>query len=87
MLIDDKGQEIGQGSIHLTKGIWFEKNLEELRLCVVDVNELKVAKKTQLPHPCDGTGTSFEKAEMILGKMRVLWDSSKLSLDPTAGLD
>ncbi|PWA96972.1 Homeodomain-containing protein [Artemisia annua] len=80
MLIDEKGQEIGQGSIYLTKGVWFKKNLEELSLCVVDVNELKVAKETELPHECDGTGSSFATAEMILSKMRVLWDSSKLLL-------
>ena len=52
MLIGDKGQEVGKGSIHLANGTWFGRNLEELRLCVVDVNDLKVAKWSELPHPC-----------------------------------
>ena len=66
MLIDDKGQEVGKGSMHLAKGTRFGRNLEELRLCVVDVNDLKVAKWTELPHLRDATGTSFAQVEMIL---------------------
>lgn len=80
MLIDGKGQEIGKGSIHLAMGVWFGRNLEELGLCVVDVTDLKVDKRTKLPHPCEATGTTFFQAEMILSRRRVLWDSSKLIL-------
>ncbi|PWA39678.1 Homeodomain-containing protein [Artemisia annua] len=51
----DKGQEVGKGSIHLANGTWFGRNLEELRLCVVDVKVLKVGKWSELTHPCDDT--------------------------------
>ncbi|KAJ9543447.1 hypothetical protein OSB04_023154 [Centaurea solstitialis] len=80
MLTNDQQEEIGKGKIHLANGIWFGRNLEESGLCVVDVNDLKVDLSTDLPHPCDATGTTFGQAEQILGRKRVLWDSSKLLL-------
>ena len=67
MLIGDKGQEVGKGSILFANGKCFGRNLEELRLCVVDVKVLTVAKWSELPHPSDATCTSFAQAEMILG--------------------
>lgn len=80
VLVDGKGEEIGNGSIHLAKGIWFGRHLEESGLCVVDVTHLKVDASTQLPHPCDATGTTFGEAQIILGRKRILWDSTKLLL-------
>lgn len=80
VLVDGKGEEIGKGKIHLAKGIWFGKNLEESGLCVVDVTDLKVDESTHLPHPCDATGTTFGQAQIILSRKRILWDSTKLLL-------
>ncbi|KAM0061842.1 putative nodulin homeobox protein [Helianthus debilis subsp. tardiflorus] len=41
ILTDDKGQEVGKGTIHLVKGVWSGKNLVESSSYVVDVEELK----------------------------------------------
>ncbi|MFS7901804.1 putative nodulin homeobox protein [Helianthus anomalus] len=41
ILTDDKGQEVGKGTIHLVKGVWSGKNLVESSSYVVDVKELK----------------------------------------------
>ncbi|KAI7728869.1 hypothetical protein M8C21_029784 [Ambrosia artemisiifolia] len=79
-LIDDQGDEIGKGCVHQASGSWCGTNLDESRLCVVDVTNLKVDKWSNLPHPCDATGTSFGHSEQITGVKRVLWDSSKLVL-------
>uniref|UniRef100_A0A251RZP3 Nodulin homeobox C-terminal domain-containing protein n=1 Tax=Helianthus annuus TaxID=4232 RepID=A0A251RZP3_HELAN len=40
ILTDDKGQEVGKGTIHLVKGVWSGKNLVESSSYVVDVEEL-----------------------------------------------
>ncbi|KAJ0620911.1 putative nodulin homeobox protein [Helianthus annuus] len=74
-----KGEEIGRGKIHKTKGVWFEKDLEELKLCVLDVTDLEVWDCSQLPHPTD-IMTTFLQAKVILGKTRIMWDSSRLIL-------
>ncbi|KAL8214920.1 hypothetical protein R6Q57_004369 [Mikania cordata] len=79
MLTNYKGEEIGTGSIHLARGVWFGRYLEELRLCVVDVDDIRVPKWTLLPHPTDA-GTTFCQAEMILGRIRILWNSNQLLL-------
>ncbi|KAD3338215.1 hypothetical protein E3N88_33736 [Mikania micrantha] len=83
MLTNYNGEEIGTGIIHLARGVWFGRYLEELRLCVVDVDDIRVPKWTQLPHPTDA-GTTFCQAEMILGRIRILWNSSQLLLIPPA---
>ncbi|KAK9055803.1 hypothetical protein SSX86_026888 [Deinandra increscens subsp. villosa] len=74
------GDEIGKGCVHQASGSWSGTNLDESRLCVVDVTYLKVDKWSSLPHPCDATGTSFGHSEQIIGVKRVLWDSNKLVL-------
>ncbi|KAK9057272.1 hypothetical protein SSX86_022107 [Deinandra increscens subsp. villosa] len=79
MLLDDQGQDVGKGIIHLARGVWFGQNLVEQKLCVVDVHDIKVPKGTRLPHPSDA-GSRFSEAELILGRMRILWDSSQLLL-------
>lgn len=79
MLTDDQGLEVGKGTIHLARGVWFGNNLEDLKLCVVDVHEIQVHKTTQLPHPSDA-GSTYSMAELILRRMRILWDSSRLLL-------
>lgn len=83
VLTDVQGEEIGKGCVHQASGIWSGTNLDESKLCVVDVTYLKVDKWTNLPHPCDATGASFGHAEQINGVKRVVWDSAKLVLQPT----
>lgn len=78
-LTDDQGEEIGKGCVHQASGSWCGTNLDESGLCVVDVTYLKVDKWSNLPHPCDATGTSFGHSEQITGVKRVMWDSSKLT--------
>lgn len=79
MLTNEQGEEIGNGCIDLANGTWFGKNLKELGLCVVDINDLKV-DISDLPHPCDARVKTLGKAEMIFGRKRVLWEVSKLRL-------
>ncbi|KAJ0682940.1 putative transcription factor GRF family [Helianthus annuus] len=76
-LRDGEGEEIGKGCLQQARGSWCGTNLDEYGLCVVDVTYLKVDKWSNLPHPCDATGTSFAHSEQITGVKRVLWDSSK----------
>lgn len=80
VLADGQGEEIGKGCVHQVSGLWSGTNLDESGLCVVDVTYLKVDKWSNLPHPCDATGTSYGHAEQILGVKRVLWESAKLVL-------
>ncbi|XP_071697080.1 nodulin homeobox-like [Rutidosis leptorrhynchoides] len=84
VLTDIQGEEIGKGCVHQAHGVWSGTNLDESKLCVVDVTYLKVDKWTNLPHPCDATGASFGHAEQINGVKRVLWDSAKLVLQRLA---
>ncbi|KAJ0778763.1 putative nodulin homeobox protein [Helianthus annuus] len=81
-LRDGEGEEIGKGCVQQARGSWCGTNLDESGLCVVDVTYLKVDKWSNLPHPCDATGTSFAHSEQITGVKRVLWDSSKLVPQP-----
>ncbi|MFS7994398.1 putative nodulin homeobox protein [Helianthus anomalus] len=79
MFTDAGGKEIGRGKIHQTRGVWFGKNLDELKLCVLDVTDLEVWDRSPLPHPTD-IMTTFLQARVILGKTRILWDSSRFIL-------
>ncbi|KAL2651944.1 hypothetical protein R1flu_020072 [Riccia fluitans] len=56
------------------------RNLEEQNLCVVQVVEFKVDKATKLPYPSNLTGTSFEEAETLLGKVKVAWNRDKIEM-------
>ncbi|XP_038996188.1 nodulin homeobox-like isoform X1 [Hibiscus syriacus] len=78
VLVDGRGQEIGQGKVHQVQGKWYENCLEELGTCVVDILDLKTGGWVKLPHPSETTGASFEDAEKKLGVMRVMWDSNKI---------
>ncbi|KAE8726874.1 hypothetical protein F3Y22_tig00005974pilonHSYRG00322 [Hibiscus syriacus] len=72
------GAVIGKGKVHQVQDKWYEKRLEELGTCVVDIVDLKADGWVKLPHPSETTGASFEDAEKKLGVMRVIWDSNKI---------
>lgn len=78
VLVDVKGEEIGKGKVYQVHGNWCGRNLEELEICVVDVNELKAERWSKLPYPSEATGTSFDEAESKIGVMRVLWDANRI---------
>ncbi|MCD9559493.1 hypothetical protein HAX54_017454 [Datura stramonium] len=82
VLINEKAEEIGRGKVCQVSGKWYQRDLEELGTCVVDVIELKVERSAKLPYPSELTGTSFDQAERKFGFMRVLWQSSKLFVLP-----
>ncbi|CAN4091513.1 unnamed protein product [Withania somnifera] len=78
VLVNEKAEEIGRGKVCQVSGKWYQRDLEELGTCVVDVIDLKVERSAKLPYPSELTGTSFDQAERKFGFMRVLWQSSKL---------
>ncbi|KAJ1379416.1 nodulin homeobox [Sesbania bispinosa] len=80
VLVDRKGEGIGEGKVFQVHGKWHGKSLEALGAYVVDVFELKADKEQRLPYPSEATGTSFAEAETKLGVMRVLWDSRRILL-------
>ncbi|KAJ8547470.1 hypothetical protein K7X08_011056 [Anisodus acutangulus] len=82
VLINEKAEDIGRGKVCQVSGKWYQRDLEELGSCVVDVIELKVERSAKLPYPSELTGTSFDQAERKFGFMRVLWQSSKLFVLP-----
>lgn len=82
VLINEKAEEIGRGKVCQVSGKWYQRDLEELGTCVVDVIDLKVERSAKLPYPSELTGTSFDQAERKFGFMRVLWQSSKLFVLP-----
>ncbi|XP_059295471.1 nodulin homeobox isoform X1 [Lycium ferocissimum] len=82
MLVNENAEEIGKGKVCQVSGKWYQRDLEELGTCVVDVIELKVERSAELPYPSDLTGTSFDQAERKFGFMRVLWQSNKLFVLP-----
>ncbi|KAH6813999.1 hypothetical protein C2S51_023017 [Perilla frutescens var. frutescens] len=81
MLVGEKAQEIGKGTVFQVHGKWCGKNLEP-GLCVVDIKEILIDRFAEVPHPIEATGNSFYQAEKRLGVMRVVWDLSKLSRLP-----
>ncbi|XP_057782461.1 nodulin homeobox-like [Salvia miltiorrhiza] len=82
MLVGEKAQEIGKGTVFQVRGKWCGEDLEQFGMCVVDIKELSIDRFADLPHPVEATGNSFYQAEKRLGVMRVLWDSDKLSRLP-----
>lgn len=82
VLINEKAEEIGRGKVCQVSGKWYQRDLEELGTCVVDVIDLKVERTAKLPYPSELTGASFDQAERKFGFMRVLWQSSKLVVLP-----
>ncbi|XP_010326616.1 nodulin homeobox isoform X3 [Solanum lycopersicum] len=82
VLINEKAEEIGRGKVCQVSGKWYQRDLEELGTCVVDIIDLKVERSAKLPYPSELTGTSFDQAERKFGFMRVLWQSSKLLVLP-----
>ncbi|XP_060179182.1 nodulin homeobox isoform X1 [Lycium barbarum] len=81
-LVNENAEEIGRGKVCQVSGKWYQRDLEELGTCVVDVIDLKVERSAELPYPSDLTGTSFDQAERKFGFMRVLWQSNKLFVLP-----
>ncbi|MFS7994394.1 putative transcription factor homeobox-WOX family [Helianthus anomalus] len=79
ILTDDKGEEVAKGTIHLVKGVWSGKDLEESSSCVVDVEELMVPANKQPPHPTDA-GSTFSETRPAPCEIKMLWKSSQLVL-------
>jgi hypothetical protein len=65
--------EMALGTVTQVDGSWQRCNLEDEKLCVVEVAELKVEKSTKLPFQAAGS-KSFEEAETLGGVSRVPWD-------------
>lgn len=78
VLVGEKGEEMGKAKVFQVHGSWCSRNLEQSRICVVDVTELAVPRSTLLPHPLDATCNSFDQTETRLGLMRVFWDLNKV---------
>lgn len=67
--------EMAVGTITQVEGSWQRCILEDEKLCVVQVSELKVDKATKLPFPNSSMGpSSFEEAETLGGISLVTWD-------------
>lgn len=77
-LRDEEGKELALGHICQIDGDWYGRKLEEQNLCVILVSEFKVDKTTKLPYPSNLTGTSFDEAETLQGKIRVCWSKDSL---------
>lgn len=82
MLLSEKGQEIGKGTVFQVGGKWCGESLEQSGMCFVDIKELSIDRFSDLPHPVKATGNSFYQAEKRLGLMRVVWGLNKLSRLP-----
>ncbi|KAL3699844.1 hypothetical protein R1sor_017866 [Riccia sorocarpa] len=76
-LRDNEDKVAALGFVTQWDGSWQGRNLEEQNLCVVQVVEFKVDKSTKLPYPSTLTGTTFEEAETLLGKVKVAWNRDK----------
>ncbi|KAG6548375.1 hypothetical protein Mapa_010154 [Marchantia paleacea] len=79
-LRDNEDKEVALGYIVQLDGVWQSRDLEEQSLCVIQVVEFKVDKTTKLPYPSNLTGSSFEEAETLLGKIRVAWHKDKIEI-------
>lgn len=78
-LVDGEGIETGRGKVYQVEGIWQGMPLEEEKVCVVDITDLKVDKQTITPYPWDITmSTTFRDSERLFDTMRVAWDASKI---------
>ncbi|KAF8116470.1 hypothetical protein N665_0017s0029 [Sinapis alba] len=81
MLVDERGVEVGKGTVLKTDGEWYGLNLETRQVCVVDVMELSGLydySKMSIPYGSDDVGRTFGEANSRFGVMRVAWDVSKL---------
>lgn len=79
IVLSEKGQEIGKGTVFQVRGKSCGENLEQSGMCFVDIKELSIDRFSDLPHPVKATGNSFYQAEKRLGLMRVVWDLNRLS--------
>lgn len=79
ILVGERGQEIGRGTVFQSRGHWYGEELGQSGICLVDIKELLIDRFADLPHPVEATGNSFYQAEKRVGVMRVLWDSDKLT--------
>lgn len=66
--------EMAVGTITQVEGSWQRCILEDEKLCVVEVSDLKVEKTTKLPFPSSTGDSSFEEVETLGGVSRVTWD-------------
>lgn len=83
LILDKEAKEIGTGKVYQVRGSWYGKELMQSGTCVVDIMELRTDRLTELPHPSEFTGQSFDQAEKRLGLMRVLWDTKQLAVLPS----
>ncbi|KAG7619461.1 Homeobox domain [Arabidopsis suecica] len=80
-LMDERGDEIGKGTVLRTDGEWNGLSLETRQICVVDVMELSESydgSKKMIPYGSDDVGRTFTEANSRFGVMRVAWDVNKL---------
>ncbi|CAH8361082.1 unnamed protein product [Eruca vesicaria subsp. sativa] len=81
MLVDERGVEVGKGTVLKTDGEWYGLSLEARQVCVVDVMELSGLydySKMSIPYGSDDVGRTFGEANSRFGVMRVAWDVSKV---------
>ncbi|KAI4373023.1 hypothetical protein MLD38_011193 [Melastoma candidum] len=79
VLIGEGGEEVGRGRLFQLHGVWSGKDLDESKLCVVRVEELKADRSSRIPYPIF-SGHTFEEVETNWGMMSVMWDVDKISL-------
>lgn len=79
-VMDERGDEIGKGTVLRTEGEWYGLSLETRQVCVVDVMELTGSYdwSKMIPYGSDDAGRTFEEANSRFGVMRVAWDVNKL---------
>ncbi|KAL8530776.1 hypothetical protein ACS0TY_007715 [Phlomoides rotata] len=73
MVLGKKGEQVGKGKVFQLHGIWGGTNLEQLGMCVVDINEVLVDRISEFLPPMESTSNSFLQSEK-----RVLWDLNKV---------
>ncbi|KAJ7568366.1 hypothetical protein O6H91_01G029400 [Diphasiastrum complanatum] len=79
-LRDGHGNELAFGIVHQLEGRWQGKKMHEQGLCLVEITKLLVDNSTKLPFPSELTGTTFEEAENLLGKVKVAWKLDNIGL-------
>ncbi|XP_057835727.2 nodulin homeobox isoform X1 [Cryptomeria japonica] len=86
-LRDESGVEVAHGIVLQVEGRWHGRQLDEQGLCVVEIIALKVDRRERLPHPSDVSGTTFEEAETLNGRMIVVWNTHKILLLPPPNIE
>lgn len=74
VLLNWDGEEIGTGKVHKARGMWGACNLEEAKMCVVDINVIRTGINVTMTDGCTGLPIPVK----MEGETRVLWASNKL---------